>query len=225
MHQLIDKKNKITIYLIFLLILSTTSNKTIEHKKNYTTTVNKINVSGLSINNNLQLTNKLNDFFYKNIFIIGKKEINKIFSEYNIIEEYNIKKIYPSKLSINIKPTKIIAKISGDSGLLVGSNGKLIKAEITDRTLPYIFGEFNSLKFLEFKEKIERSKFNFTDFKSIFFYPSNRWDMLTSDNILIKLSENDLSKSLSLAHKIINDNQFQDSKLIDLRIPNHLIIK
>ncbi len=212
------------MYLIFLLILSTTSNKTIKNEQKYFTRINKINVTGLSVNDNLQITNKLNNLFYKNILIIGKKEIKKIISEFNIIEEYNIKKIYPSKLNISIKPTKIIAKISGNKELLVGSNGKLITAEITDKTLPYVFGEFDSIKFLNFKEKIEHSKFNFIDLKSIFFYPSNRWDILTNNNILIKLSEDDMSESLNLAHKIVNDNQFHDNKLIDLRVSNHLII-
>ena len=33
MPQLIDKKNRITVYLIFFIILSTISNKAIENKK------------------------------------------------------------------------------------------------------------------------------------------------------------------------------------------------
>lgn len=225
MLQLIDKKNRIVIYLIFLFILSTTSNKTIENQRNYLTTINKISVKGLSKKNNLKIQNKLDSFFYKNIFIIGKKEINKIISEYNIIEEYNIKKVYPSELKIDIKPTKILAKISGDKELFVGSNGKLIKMESTDKILPYIFGEFKSKKFLRFKEEVENSKFKITDFKSIFFFPSNRWDVLTVDDTLIKLSENDLSKALNIAYKVIKSDQFDNNKLIDLRISKHLIVK
>ena len=225
MHQLIDKKNKIVIYLLFLVILSTTCNKNISQQKNYNIVINKIEISGLSINNNLQLKEKLDNFFYKNIFFLRKEEINSIILKYNIIEEYNIKKIYPSKLDIDIKPTKFIAKISNNNRLLVGSNGKLIENEITNETLPYIFGKFNSKEFLEFKEIIERSKFNFVDLKSIFFYSSKRLDILTIDEILIKLPKNNLLKSLNVANKIIVDNQFKDNKIIDLRISNHIIIQ
>ena len=202
MHQLIDKKNKIVIYLLFLVILSTTCNKNISQQKNYNIVINKIEISGLSINNNLQLKEKLDNFFYKNIFFLRKEEINSIILKYNIIEEYNIKKIYPSKLDIDIKPTKFIAKISNNNRLLVGSNGKLIENEITNETLPYIFGKFDSKEFLEFKEIIERSKFNFVDLKSIFFYSSKRLDILTIDEILIKLPKNNLLKSLNVANKV-----------------------
>ena len=225
MHQLIDKKNKIVIYLIFLLILSTTSNKNIDQQTNYNIVINKIEITGLSINNNLQLKNKLDNFLYKNIFFLGKKEINNIILKYNIIEEYNVKKIYPSKLDIDVKPTKFIAKISSNNRLLVGSNGKLIENEITNEKLPYIFGKFNSKEFLKFKEIVEYSKFNFADLKSIFFYSSKRFDILTIDEILIKLPKNNLLKSLNVANKIIIDNQFKDKKIIDLRISGHIIIQ
>ena len=225
MPQLIDKKNRIFIYIIFLFILSTTSNKVLQNKKSSFLLINKIKVTGLSKNNNLELEEKMNNFFYKNILIFGKKEINMIMSEYNIIEEYYAKKIYPSEIKIEIKPTKFIAKISNNNQFIVGSNGKLIKSEEINDKLPYIFGKFNSKKFLNFKKNIERSKFNFTDFKSISFYPSNRLDILTAKGVLIKLPENNLLKSLNLGYEIIKNDQLQDSKLIDLRINNQVIIQ
>ena len=75
MHQLIGKKNKIAIYIIFLLILSTTSNKKIVNQKSYLTTINEITVVGLSDDNNIQIKNKLSYLFYESIFIISKKKI------------------------------------------------------------------------------------------------------------------------------------------------------
>ena len=224
MLQLTDKKNKLALYLIFLLILSTTSNKTFENKK-YSTKIDKIIISGLSDHNNLQLSNRLDNSFYKNIFFLNKNDIRKVISEYTIIESYTIKKIYPSQLNIDIKPTKFIAKISGDSQLLVGSNGKLIRDKNYDKILPYIFGEFDSNRFLKFIKIIENSKFIFSDIKSVFFYPSNRYDILTKNDILIKLPENNISQPLNFAYKIINDNQFINNKTIDLRVINQLIIK
>ena len=145
--------------------------------------------------------------------------------EYNIVEEYNVKKIYPSKLNIEIKPAKFIARTYNNSQLLVGSNGKLIKDKISNEKLPYIFGQFNSAEFLKFKKQIEFSKFNFSDFKNVSFYSSKRWDVLTVDDILIKLPKNKILEAINLAYEIIENNQFKVSKLIDLRISNHLIIK
>ena len=91
--------------------------------------------------------------------------------------------------------------------------------------MPYIFGEFDSNRFLKFIKIIENSKFIFSDIKSVFFYPSNRYDILTKNDILIKLPENNISQPLNLAYKIINDNQFINNKTIDLRVINQLIIK
>jgi len=223
MHQSIDKKNKIITYLIFLLVLSTINNKTLDNQKIYFSTIKKIHITGLSNPVNLKLKDELDKFHNKKLFSIEKEEIKKIITEYNIIEEYKIKKIYPSILKIDIKQTKLIAKISSKNQLLVGANGKLIISPVIDKTLPYIYGKFNAKEFLNLKKNIDRSKFNFADIRSIFFFPSNRLDILTNENILIKLPENNLSKSLFIAHKIITNNEFKENKLVDLRVANHLV--
>ena len=225
MHQLIDKQNKIIIYLIFLLVLSTTSTKFTANYNGYSSKINKINIEGLSDIDNSKILRELNNLLYENILIIQKEEIKKILNKHNIIEEYNIKKIYPSTININIKPTKYIARISNDDQLLVGANGKLIKDKKNNKKLPYIFGEFNSNEFLIFKKNIEQSKFAFKGFKTLYFFPSNRWDILTNDDILIKLPQDNFLELLNLAHKMINSDEFKNKNLIDLRVNNHLIIK
>ena len=224
MHQLVDKKNKIIIYLISLLILSTTNGKFVKNQNVYFSTINQINIKGLSNTDNKKIYNELDSLFYQNILFVGKKEIQRVISKYNIIEEYNIKKIYPSTININIKPTKFIAKLSNNDQL-VGANGKLIEDRDNNEILPYIFGEYNSRDFLIFKNNINKSKFNFTEFKTLYFFPSNRWDILTNDDILIKLPQDNFSMALNLAHKIISNDNLENKKLIDLRVNNHLILK
>jgi cell division protein FtsQ len=225
MHQLTGKKNKVVLYIIFLLLLSTTSEKFSAKQKVHNLKIDKINVNGLSNSQNLVILSELNNILYQSIFFIGKEEIDKIISKHNIIEEYSIEKIYPSRLNINIKPTKLVAKISDNNELLIGANGKLIYSKDSEQMLPNMFGEFKSKEFLKFKEDIDRSKFNFADFRTIYFFPSKRWDILTKDNILIKLPQNDLFQSLSLAYKVIDNDQFKDKDIIDLRVKNNLIVK
>tara|TARA_Y100000389_G_scaffold191624_1_gene218079 strand:+ start:593 stop:1270 length:678 start_codon:yes stop_codon:yes gene_type:complete len=225
MHQLTDRKNKIFIYIIFLFLLTTVINKTEINQKKDSIYINKINVSGLSNANNQEIVNNLDNLFHQNIFFIKKDKINKIISKHTIIEKFNVKKIYPKKLNIEIVQTEFIAKISGNNQILVGSNGKLIANEKSNLMLPYIFGKFDTKKFIEFKKIIDYSKFNFNDFRSIFFFPSNRWDILTKNNILIKLPEKNFLDSLDLAYKVIKDDQFKNKSIIDLRNLNHLVIK
>ena len=224
MLQLIDKKNRIIIYLLLLLILSTTSKKYLQNQDNFFSTINQINVNGLSNTDNSKIFNELHYLFYKNILLIKKEEIQRVISKYNIVENYSIKKIYPSTIIINIKPTKFVARLSSNDQL-VGENGKLIEDKENSEILPYIFGEFNSQHFLIFKKNIKQSKFTFRKFKTLYFFPSNRWDILTNDNILIKLSQDHLSESLNLAYKTIGNKEFKNKNLIDLRVNNHLIIK
>jgi cell division protein FtsQ len=224
MRQLIDKKNRIIIYLLLLFILSTTSRKYEEIQNNYSSKINRINIEGLSKNDNSKIFNELNNLFYQNILLVHKDEIKTVISKYNIVEEYSIKKIYPSTININIKPTKFVARLSVNDHL-VGGNGKLIEDKEYKEILPYIFGEFNSQYFLNFKENTEQSKFTFTKFKMLYFFPSNRWDILTNDDILIKLPKDNLLESLNLAFMIISNDDFKNKNIIDLRMKDHLIIK
>jgi len=224
MRQLTDKRNKIIIYLLLLLILSTTDGKFIENQGSYFSTINQINIEGLSNSNNSKIANELNYLSYKSILLVGKEEIQRVISNYNIIEEYSIKKIYPSTLNINIKPTKFVARLSNNDQL-VGANGKLIDDKENNEILPYIFGEFSSEDFLIFKKNVTQSKFIFTKFKTLYFFPSKRWDILTNDNILIKLPQDNLFELLNLAYNIMGSNDFRNKILIDLRMNNHLIIE
>ena len=225
MHQSKGKKNKIIIYLLFLFILSTTSAKFINDQNTLSSSVSKINTTGLSERKNLEISNNLNNFLYENIFVISKDEIKKILEKHNIIQDFSIKKIYPSTLNIEIKPTKFIARVFNNGQYLVGANGKLIEDKNNNELLPYIFGEFNSLVFLSFKQNIEKSIFSFSNLKTLYFFPSGRWDILTDNDILIKLPQEHIVASLNLSKKLINNDKFKDYKFIDLRVKNHLVAK
>ena len=224
MHQSTGKKNRIVIYLIWLFILSTTSGKFAVSQNNYSSIDSKINIEGLSKIENFKISNEISNLFFKNIFFMDKKEINKIMNKYNIIEEYNAKRIYPSTINIKIKPTRYLARLSNNNQLLVGTNGKLIKDEENIEILPFIFGEFNSTDFIILKKNIEQSRFTFKELKTLYFFQSNRWDILTNKDILIKLPLNNSLESLNLAYKIISNDEIK-KKIIDLRVKNHLVIK
>jgi len=225
MHQSKGKKNKIIIYLLFLFILSTTSAKFINDQNTLSSSVSKINTTGLSERKNLEISNNLNNFLYESIFVISKDEIKKILEKHNIIQEFSIKKIYPSTLNIEIKPTKFIARVSNNGQYLVGANGKLIEDKNNNEFLPYIFGEFSSLNFLSFKQNIEKSIFSFSNLKTLYIFPSGRWDILTNNNILIRLPQEHIVASLNLSKKLIDNDNFKDNKFIDLRVRNHLVAK
>ena len=224
MHQLIGKKKSLILYFFFLIVLSTTTNKTIYKTENLFQ-IDNINITGIPLDDIEGLNDELYNTVEKNIFFLKKEVLKNSISEFNIVEKYSVKKIYPRELNINIKPTKFIAKISNKDDVLVGSNGKLISNKDFKKKLPSIFGKFNSNKFLELKIHLERSGFNFEDLKSLIYFSSGRWDILTNDNVLIKLPNKKIYESLHLAKKILNDDNFKMNKFIDLRISNQIIVK
>ena len=224
MHQLIGKKKSLILYFFFLVALSTTTSKTLYKTENLFQ-IDNINITGIPLYNIEGLNDELYNTIEKNIFFLKKEVLKNSISEFNIIEKYSVKKIYPRELNINIKPTKFIAKISNKDDVLVGSNGKLISNKDFKKKLPSIFGKFNSNKFLELKIYLERSGFNFEDLKSLIYFSSGRWDILTNDNVLIKLPNKKIYESLHLAKKILNDDNFKMNKFIDLRISNQIIVK
>ena len=224
MHQLIDKKNKISVYLILFFLLSTISNKKLQIQSNNFNTNIEVEVHGLSNNANLKIKKKLESLSYKNIFLIDRESVYKVMSKYNLIENYNIKKNYPKTINIQIKPTKFIARVKNNKEFLIGSNGKLISNISVDTTLPILFGKFDSNELLELKKNIDNSKFEFTEFKSIFFFQSMRWDLQTYDDVLIKLPQQNLPNALKTAFQIIKDKQLTKLQVIDLRISNQVII-
>ena len=224
MHQLIGKKKSLILYFFFLVALSTTTNKALYKTENLFQ-IDNINITGIPLDNIEELNDELYKTIEKNIFFLKKEVLKNSISEFNIVEKYSVKKIYPRELNINIKPTKFIAKISNKDDVLVGSNGKLISNKDFKKKLPSIFGKFNSNKFLELKIHLERSGFNFEDLKSLIYFSSGRWDILTNDNVLIKLPNKKIYESLHLAKKILNDDNFRMNKFIDLRISNQIIVK
>ena len=224
MHQLIGKKKSLILYFFFLIVLSTTTNKTLYKTENLFQ-IDNINITGIPLDNIEGLNDELYKTIEKDIFFLKKEVLKNSISEFNIVEKYSVKKIYPRELNINIKPTKFIAKISNKDDVLVGSNGKLISNKDFKKKLPSIFGKFNSNKFLELKIHLERSGFNFEDLKSLIYFSSGRWDILTNDNVLIKLPNKKIYESLHLAKKILNDDNFKMNKFIDLRISNQIIVK
>ena len=76
MHQLIGKKKYIILYFLFLITLSTTTNKTLYKNENFFL-IEKINIVGIPLENIDELHDKLYNLIEKNIFF--KKRKNKKF--------------------------------------------------------------------------------------------------------------------------------------------------
>ena len=220
MHQLISKK--VIIYLCLFFLLATVNNSSIINLR--LPKIEKIKISGFSLDQNTHVRDIIESLKSKNIFFINQFEIKKdIFSD-NIIEELNIFKNYPSTLIVDIKKTQFLAvtKKDGDD-YFIGRNGKLIKKNQSISKLPYVFGDLNINDFLEFKKNIDNSNFEFKQILNLYYYKSKRWDIETSTGYLIKLPREDISEVLNLFIRLSKEKNFKDKRMIDFRQKGQII--
>ena len=225
MLQQIDKKQKLFIYLFFLLLLTTFNNLSLSNSEYLKLKINQIKVSGLNSENNLKISEEFNKLVYqKNIFFIIKNNFKNILEKNNLIHSFKVTKIYPNSIEVQVKKTELLAVTNrNNKKFFIGSNGKLINFEYSNKSLPYVFGKIKIKDFIEFKKIIAKSKFNFEEISELYFFPSGRWDIKNNKGILIKLPETNLLKALNLAYHITINGIFKNDKVIDLRIYNHVI--
>ena len=228
MPQLIGKKFNLLFYFILFTFLSTLINKNIDNKKNFSRNKNKIEILGLSEKNNLEVYNSLKFALSQNIFFLNKEDFLNILEENNLIEKFNIRKIYPNLIKIQIKQAEILAATNQNGKMFyIGSNGKLIQKNKVDNhksNLPFVYGRDNYRDFIELKKNIDSSELKFEDIESFYYFPSNRWDIKTKDGYLIKLPEKNILQSLKYANLIKNSDKLNNKKIIDLRINNNIIL-
>ena len=224
MHQQIDKKIKLSIYILLLFLLSTINNLSLNNSEYLKLQIKSIYVNGLSDEKNLKISQDLNELIFKNIFFIDKNYFKSILETNNLIHSFNIKKIYPNSIEIQIEKTKLLGIASYDKeNFFIGSNGKLIRFEPNNQNLPLVYDLVNIKNFIDFKKIVDESQLNFKEISEIYFFPSGRLDIKLKNKILLKLPDKNLLEALNFAGKIINIKKFENDKIFDLRITNQVI--
>ena len=221
MLQKIDKKRYIFFYLIIFLILSSIHNSNFK-KKNFFI-VKKIEVVGLDKTDNLLLEKKLKNLIGLSIFTISKNSFKFINSE-NLINKYHVKKIYPNHIKVYLESAVAISVIKYLNELFIlGNNGKIINLKSFPSNIPEVNGTNDIEKIFETIKIINESNFNISNVKKIIFFPSERIDIVLENKKKIRFPINFTVRNLNFSLRLIEDEVFNESKIIDLRIPNKVI--
>ena len=214
---------KILFYIFLIIFLSTFNNKyfsNIELK-----TVDEITIIGLNDREMQDLLDNLESLNLKNIFFLNKFELVKKLEANKLIENYTVFKNYPSSIEIRVTKTKFLANIFKDGKTFVlGSNGKLIQSVNKDNNLPNIFGDYDNNSFFNLLKSIKKSKFELSSVKNLYFFKSGRWDIETDENVIIKLPKESLENSLNLSLSLLHNKEFKNTKILDLRQDNQVIV-
>ena len=214
MHLSTNRK-RIYLYLLIFFSLTTAININYDEKFNKIFKLKNINIVGIGVEEQKKLQEELSIFKNKNIFLIKTSQVVKILDNYNEFENFKIQKILPSKLKLEIKKTEFSAKtIINGRKYYIGENKKFIETKDFDENseLPIVFGKFPIESFFKLQKNL------IDNFKS------DRWDLITKNNITIKLPINDQLMSLKHYKFLINGNKVKINSILDFRIPNQIII-
>ena len=216
---------KRTLVAIVLLVLLTTITSQIE------ITISKFNVNKINVTNNLLVSEKeikklLIPIYNKNLIFLNNIEIERALMQNSFIKSFYIKKKYPDTLDIKIKEkTPIAILYLKKKKFYLSEDIELINfKKIEDyQNLPYIFGNKEEFKILF--NNLKKIDFPISLIKKFTLFETNRWDLETHDDKVIKLPTINYLKSLENYLNLINKDIFKKYNLFDYRISNQLILK
>ena len=75
-----------------------------------------------------------------------------------------------------------------------------------------------------FKENVLDEGFNLKDFKKVYYFQNKRWDVEIKEGLIVKLPRKNIKEAVNKMKLVLENDQFNINKTIDLRIPNQIII-
>ena len=152
---------------------------------------------------------KLSDDYYKikefNINGLNTSETKKIYDDLSIFKNTNIFLFDKKNISKKIYSNKVVEKL------------KVFKNYPSTLNI-----EIKKTKFLAFTKKNNRN-YKYNDVKDLYYFKSNRWDVITKNGITLKMPSNPTIEKLNLIFKIIQENNFKNDKIIDYRQNNMIV--
>ena len=211
---------------LFLLIILSTYNFTLNPNFIPKLNIKKIKVKNNEIINDDEIKKKLSFLYETNILFSDFDTIEKKIKEIDFIESFKIKKVYPNQIQITIREKKPIAIIQNKKKKkYFTSSGDLIDFIDLKRfeNLPLVYGDKES--FAGIHNDLKSLNFPITKIKKFYLFESKRWDLLTTKNQLIKLPIENYDKSLVNFMRLKDKINFTEYKIFDYRIKDQLILK
>ena len=217
------KKRTIIGIILFIFLSTYLSQEKLEISK---FDLKKITVENNNILEEKKIKNLLAPVYDKNLIFLYNWEIEKLLMQNGFIDGFELKKIYPNTLKIKIFEKKPIAILYNKKKKYYLSE-KIDLIEFKDyenfENLPYVFG--NKEKFKIFYNDLNKINFPFDLIKKFTLYESNRWDIETTDQKIIKLPPKKYIVSLENYLKLREEDIFNRYKVFDYRLNNQLILK
>jgi len=175
-----------------------------------------------------EVNKKLSQIYNKNIFLIKRKDIENPIEELNFLDKIEVKKKYPNTIIIKIIETKPVAILYQNKiKHLIDSSSNLILFDnsMNFNKLPSIFGEGAENDFIFFFNLLKNNNFPTKKIKKFYFFQIGRWDLKLTDDKIIKFPHNNIKRSIKKYIELLDRKDFENYKIIDLRVEGKIIVE
>jgi len=221
----------LTISLVFLTTYN--PNKFQENSENDSTffKIKKIIISNNHLVKEEDVILKLNPLYDKNILLIKRRDIEESLKDVNFLKKIEVKKKYPNTIIVKIFETKPVGTLFKEKKeYLLDSLANLIEIENLENKddftgLPNIIGKQADKNIIDFLDQLKKNKFPINNIKNFSYFKIGRWDLELLDNRTIKFPHNADDKIIKKTIELLGRKDFQNYKIIDLRIDGKIIVE
>jgi cell division septal protein FtsQ len=224
------KVYKISLLLIIFIFLSTFNPISFSNfeKSNDFFTIKNINIVNNHLIKEKNIKEKLKEVYKKNIFSITTEDIIIPLKNIDFLHSVKVDKKYPNTIIIKIIETKPVAKFTkGKTKYLLDnlSNIVLNKYEKNFNQLPNIFGDKAEINFINFSNKLKKNNFPRKKILNYYYFQIERWDIQLLNNKIIKFPYNKVDKAIKKSMELLDNKEFQNYNIIDLRVDGKIIVE
>jgi cell division septal protein FtsQ len=221
------------IFLLFILLIFLSTFNPLELNFSSTSNTSFFNIKSIEVENNTlvskeKIINNLSNILDKNIFLLQKKEIKEPLKKINYLEKVDVKKIYPNKILIKVSETKPLAiLLKNKKKFIIDSSSNLILVKEKDNfnDLPQVFGEGAEINFLYFINLLKKNNFPLREVKIYYYFQIGRWDIQFINDKILKLPYNNVDEAILKSTKLLEDKDFKNYNIIDLRVDGKIIVE
>tara|TARA_B100002049_G_scaffold231275_1_gene208967 strand:- start:828 stop:1511 length:684 start_codon:yes stop_codon:yes gene_type:complete len=225
------KLYKIILLLTILIFLTTYSPNKItffNKNNNFFFKIKNIEITNNNKINKTDIINKLNHIYNKNILFISNNDISEPLKTVNYLGKIEVKKKYPDTIVIRIyetKPVGILFKNNTKYIIDTVSNLITFNDNLVNNNFPNIFGKGAEKDFINFFEQLKNNKFPRKQVKNYYYFQVDRWDVKLTNNQIIKFPSKKRKEAIQQSVKLLNHEDFENYKVIDLRIHGKIVVE
>ena len=93
------------------------------------------------------------------------------------------------------------------------------------KKLPIIFGQFKIPDFISLQKNLKILNMDNNKITKYYFHKNKRWDLYFENNKIIMLPRQNTENAIKIYNQFISIHKIMPNSIIDLRIPNRIVIK